>query len=71
MRCWEIALILTTRLANYLQLDAGAALCSLWDRVKAKRPLPVDALRKAVRMMVPACINEDRTTPEPHSTFKI
>ena len=29
--------------------------------------LPVNALRKAVWVMVPACIDEDRTTPEPHS----
>ena len=44
---------------------------AVWDRTKAKRLLPVDALRKAVRVMVPACIEEDRTTPEPQPSFKI
>ena len=39
--------------------------------MKAKRLLPVNALRKAVRVMVPACIDEDRTTPEPQPSFKI
>ena len=37
----------------------------------AKRLLPVDALRKAVRVTVPAGIDEDRTTPEPQPSFKI
>lgn len=44
---------------------------AVWDRTKAKRLLPVDALCKAVRVMVPACIDEDRTTPEPQPSFKI
>lgn len=44
---------------------------ALWDRTKAKRILPPDALRKAVRVMVPACIDEDRTSPEAQPSFKI
>eukprot|EP00435_Cladocopium_sp_Y103_P012467 s3412_g3.t1 len=44
---------------------------ALWDRQKAKRILPVDALRKAVRVLVPGCIDEDRTTPEREPSFKV
>ena len=43
----------------------------VWDRTKAKRVLPADALRRAVRVMVPGSIDEDRTTPEASPSFKI
>ena len=61
-------------LAAVTEVD-GAVLVAVpeavWDRTKARRLLPIDALRKAVRVMVPACIDEDRTTPEPQPSFKI
>ena len=44
---------------------------AVWDRSKAKRILPSDSLRKAVRVVVPGCLDEDRTTPEPSPSFKI
>ena len=44
---------------------------ALWDRQKAKRILPADALRKAVRVMVPSCVDEDRTSPEAQPSFKV
>ena len=44
---------------------------TMWDHSKAKRVLPPDALRKAVRVLVPGCIDEDRTTPESSPSFKV
>ena len=44
---------------------------AMWDRTKIKRVLPPDALRRAVRVMVPGSIDEDRTTPEAAPSFKI
>ena len=44
---------------------------ALWDRTKAKRILPVDALRRGVRVLVPGCVDEDRTTPERDPSFKV
>eukprot|EP00435_Cladocopium_sp_Y103_P025450 s4131_g6.t1 len=44
---------------------------AVWDRTKVRRILPVDALRKAVRVFVPGCIDEDRTTPERDPSFKV
>lgn len=53
----------------------GAILCAVpaqaWDRLKTKRALPADCLRRAVRVMVPGCIDEDRAAPEPQPTFRI
>ena len=53
----------------------GAVLCALpeqaWDRVKAKRALPADFLRKGVRVMVAGSIDEDRTAPEAQPSFRI
>ena len=53
----------------------GAVLCavpeSVWDRTKARRILPVDCLRKAVKVMVPGCIDDERMTPEQQPTFRL
>lgn len=53
----------------------GAVLCAVpegaWDRYKNKGLLPPDCLRKAVRVMVPGCADEDRTAPEPQPSFRI
>ena len=67
-RCSTMLHIAVTEVGGAVPVDVPEV---LWDRMKAKRLLPVNALRKAVRVMVPACIDEDRTTPEPQPSFKI
>ena len=42
-----------------------------WHRKKASRILPVGALRKAVAVVVPACLSGDRETPEAEPSFRI
>eukprot|EP00438_Fugacium_kawagutii_P016871 Skav223761 [mRNA] locus=scaffold521:339:1994:+ [translate_table: standard] len=53
----------------------GAVLCAVpeaaWDRTKSRRALPPDFLRKGVRVMVAASIDEDRTAPEPQPSFRV
>ena len=53
----------------------GAVLCavpeSVWDRTKAKRILPIDCLRKAVKVMVPGAIDDEREIPEQQPTFRL
>eukprot|EP00435_Cladocopium_sp_Y103_P033667 s2641_g8.t1 len=56
------------------EVDGGVLVAvpeQVWDRTKAKRILPPDSLRRAVRVMVPGSIDEDRTTPESSPSFKI
>eukprot|EP00438_Fugacium_kawagutii_P022422 Skav224784 [mRNA] locus=scaffold428:252344:254481:+ [translate_table: standard] len=53
----------------------GAVLVALpeaaWDARKAKRRVPENFLRKAVRVMVAGCLDEDRTTPESAPSFRV